>query len=109
MKARVSLYVSVLVLLLSLAVAVGCSKAPNDAQLASDIQTRLSADSGLQGKQLSVQAANGTVTLAGTVNRYMPSALDVAPRWRAGMLTVAPTSGAAPTVVLTCPDTVVAS
>jgi len=49
MKARVSLYVSVLVLLLTLAVAVGCSKAPNDAQLASDIQTRLSADSGLSG------------------------------------------------------------
>ena len=68
MKARVSLYVSLLVLLLALAVAVGCSKAPNDAQLASDIQTRLSADSGLQGKQLSVQAANGTVTLAGTVD-----------------------------------------
>ena len=68
MKARVSLYVSILVLLLTLAVAVGCSKAPNDAQLASDIQTRLSADSGLQGKQLSVQAANGTVTLSGTVD-----------------------------------------
>jgi hypothetical protein len=68
MKARVSLYVSALVLLLTLAVAVGCSKAPNDAQLASDIQTRLSADSGLQGKQLSVQSANGTVTLSGTVD-----------------------------------------
>ena len=68
MKARVSLYVRALLLLLALGVAVGCSKAPNDAQLASDIQTRLSADSGLQGKQLSVQAANGTVTLAGTVD-----------------------------------------
>src|SRR5947207_2161622 len=68
MKARVSLYVSALLLLLTFAVAVGCSKAPNDAQLASDIQTRLSADSGLQGKQLSVQAANGTVTLAGRVD-----------------------------------------
>src|SRR5438270_5649210 len=68
MKARVSLYVSALVLLLTLAIAVGCSKAPTDAQLASDIQSKLSADSGLQGKQLSVQAANGTVTLAGTVD-----------------------------------------
>ena len=68
MKARVSLYVSALVLFLTLAIAVGCSKAPTDAQLASDIQTKLSADSGLQGKQLSVQAANGTVTLAGTVD-----------------------------------------
>ena len=35
MKARVSLYVSALVLLLTLAIAVGCSKAPTDAQLAS--------------------------------------------------------------------------
>ena len=68
MKARVSLYVRALLLLLALGVAVGCSKAPNDAQLASDIQTRLSADSGLQGKQLSVQSANGTVTLSGTVD-----------------------------------------
>src|SRR6202171_4400761 len=68
MKARVSLYVSALVLLLTLAVAVGCSKAPNDAQLAGDIQTKISADSGLQGKQLGVQAANGTVTLSGTVD-----------------------------------------
>ena len=68
MKTRVSLYVSALVLLLALAVTVGCTKAPNDAQLASDIQTRLSADSGLQGKQLSVQSANGTVTLSGTVD-----------------------------------------
>src|SRR2546425_11654352 len=68
MKAKVSLYVRALLLLLALGVAVGCSKAPNDARLASDIQTRLSADSGLQGKQLSVQAANGTVTLSGTVD-----------------------------------------
>ncbi|PYX14174.1 MAG: hypothetical protein DMG84_16365 [Acidobacteria bacterium] len=68
MKARVSLYVRALLLLLALGVAVGCSKAPNDAQLASDIQTRLSADSGLQGKQLSVQSSKGTVTLSGTVD-----------------------------------------
>jgi hypothetical protein len=48
-------------------VAVGCSKAPNDAQITSDVQTKLNADSGLQGKQLGVQAENGTVTLSGTV------------------------------------------
>jgi hypothetical protein len=68
MKARVSLYLTAVVLLLALAATVGCSKAPNDAQIATDIQTRLNADSGLQGKQLSVQAANGTVTLSGTVD-----------------------------------------
>jgi hypothetical protein len=68
MKARVSPYVSVLALVLILGVAVGCTKAPNDSQIASDVQTSFSADSGLQGKQLGVQAANGTVTLSGTVD-----------------------------------------
>jgi hypothetical protein len=47
---------------------VGCNKTPNDAQITSNIQTKLSADSGLQGKQLGVQAENGTVTLSGTVD-----------------------------------------
>jgi len=51
-----------------LTVAVGCSKAPNDAQMTSDIQSRLNSDSGLQGKQLSVQTANGIVTLSGMVD-----------------------------------------
>jgi hypothetical protein len=49
-------------------VAVGCTKAPNDAQIASDVQSSFNADSGLQGKQLGVQAADGTVTLSGTVD-----------------------------------------
>ena len=43
------------------------------------------------------------------VNRYRPSASVMAPTRRAGMLTVAPTSGAPPTVAVTFPDTVVAS
>ena len=68
MKARVSPYVGVLVLVLVMGVAVGCTKAPNDAQIASDVQSSFNADSGLQGKQLGVQAANGTVTLSGTVD-----------------------------------------
>jgi len=68
MKARVSLYLSIAALLTALALALGCSKAPNDAQIASDIQGKLNADSGLQGKQLAVQAANGTVTLSGAVD-----------------------------------------
>ena len=55
-------------LVATLALAVGCAKAPNDAQVTSDIQTKLSTDSGLQNKQLTVQAANGTVTLSGTVD-----------------------------------------
>jgi len=67
-------------------IAAGCSKAPTDAQLASQVQEKFSQDSGLQGKQLSAQAANGVVTLAGTVEndaqrdaaaRYASSTLGV--------------------------------
>ncbi len=68
MKARVSLYLTAVVVLAALTIAVGCTKTTNDAQVASDIQNRLNSDSGLQGKQLSVQAADGTVTLSGTVD-----------------------------------------
>ncbi len=68
MKARLSLYLSVVMLLAILTVGVGCTKAPNDAQLSSDIQSKLVSDSGLQGKQLGVKSENGTVTLTGTVD-----------------------------------------
>jgi hypothetical protein len=68
MKARVSLYVTVIALVAVLGLGVACTKAPNDAQLSSDIQSRFNADSGLQGKQLNVQSANGTVTLSGNVD-----------------------------------------
>ncbi len=43
-------------------------KKPNDAQITSDIQNKLSADSGLQGKQLVVQSTDGSVTLSGAVD-----------------------------------------
>ena len=65
MKARLSLY---LIVLLTLLVAVGCSKAPTDAQIASDIQNKLNIDSGLQGKQLVVQADKGSIILSGQVD-----------------------------------------
>ncbi len=68
MKTRVSLRLTTILLVAILMAAVACSKAPSDTQIASDIQNKLSADSGLQGKQLVVQAANGTVTLSGTVD-----------------------------------------
>jgi BON domain len=68
MKAKLSLYVTAITLLAILTVGVGCSKAPNDADLASNIQTKLATDSGLQGKQLGVKAEGGTVTLTGTVD-----------------------------------------
>jgi hypothetical protein len=68
MKARLSLYLSALVLLTIMAVTVGCSKAPTDAQIATDIQNKLNTDSGLQGKQLIVQVDKGSVTLSGEVD-----------------------------------------
>ena len=68
MKAKLSFYVTTIALIAILTIGVGCTKAPNDAQLTSDIQNKLVADSGLQGKQLGVKAEDGTVTLTGTVD-----------------------------------------
>jgi hypothetical protein len=68
MKARTSLYLWATLLVAAAGITIGCSKAPNDAQMASDIQAKFNSDSGLQGKQLGVQAANGTVTLTGNVD-----------------------------------------
>ena len=68
MKARASVYLTVVALLVILGLGVACSKTPNDAQITSEIQSRLSQDSGLQGKQLGVQTTNGTVTLTGNVD-----------------------------------------
>src|SRR6266478_7634771 len=68
MKAKISVYVTAVTILAALTLGVGCTKAPNDAQLTSDIQNRLVADSGLQGKQLGVKAEDGNVTLTGTVD-----------------------------------------
>src|SRR5438270_551002 len=68
MKAKLSLYVVATMLFAVLTFGVGCTKAPNDAQLSSDIQTKLASDSGLQDKQLGVKAESGTVTLTGTVD-----------------------------------------
>jgi hypothetical protein len=68
MKTLRKLWFGMALLLATVALGVGCSKAPSDAQVTSEIQTKLSADSGLQNKQLTVQAANGTVTLSGTVD-----------------------------------------
>jgi hypothetical protein len=56
----------------TLAIAVGlglaCLRKPDDAKISSDIQGKFSQDSGLSTKQLSVQSANGVVTLGGTVD-----------------------------------------
>jgi hypothetical protein len=82
MKARASLYVTAILLLAVLGLGVACSKAPNDAQITSDVQSRISGDSGLQGKQLGVQSSNGTVTLSGTVDN--DAERDAAARYASG-------------------------
>ena len=66
MKTSQCSYVCLLAIFLSLA--SSCARKPDDAKISSDIQSRFSQDSGLSGKQLTVQASNGVVTLGGTVD-----------------------------------------
>ena len=68
MNAKSSLFARLAVLVTLLILAVACTKSPNDAQVTADIQSKLGGDSGLQNKQINVQAANGTVTLSGSVD-----------------------------------------
>jgi len=58
---------SVILLLGILAIGVACTKAPDDSQLTSQIQSKLNQDSGLHDKQITVQTSGGVVTLSGTV------------------------------------------
>ena len=105
MKARVSLFLSAVVVLAVLTATLGCSKAPNDAQVASDIQTKLNTDSGLQGKQITVQAANGTATLSGTVDNE--NQREAAARYAStepGVRQVVNNLQVAPPVAQTTPD-----
>ncbi|HEX4485535.1 MAG TPA: BON domain-containing protein [Terriglobales bacterium] len=68
MKTKLSLQFSAVVLLLVLGLAVGCAKAPNDAQISSNVQSKINGDSGLQGKQIGVQSDKGIITLSGSVD-----------------------------------------
>jgi hypothetical protein len=63
-----SLRLSLFVLSVILALGVACVRKADDTKITSDIQGKFSQDSGLSGKQISVQASNGTVTLEGTVD-----------------------------------------
>jgi len=83
MKARVSLFVGVTVLFTIFAATIGCTKAPNDAQITSDVQAKIGADSGLAGKQLGVQSASGAVTLSGNVDN--DAQRDAAARYAASV------------------------
>jgi BON domain-containing protein len=65
---RPSQHVYVYVFVIVLTFAASCARRPDDAKISSDIQNKFSQDSGLASKQLTVQADNGTVTLAGIVD-----------------------------------------
>jgi BON domain-containing protein len=64
-KARKSF--PVILLLGILAIGLACTKAQDDGQLTSQIQSKLNQDSGLHDKQITVQTSAGVVTLSGTV------------------------------------------
>ena len=60
-------HVSMLAVLVLLGATVGCSSQPNDAQITSEIQSKLFADPNITGKQISVSTQSGVVTLNGMV------------------------------------------
>ena len=60
-----------------LAIGMACTKAPDDGQATSQIQAKLSEDSGLQGKAITVQTSGGVVTLSGTVDNETQRAAAV--------------------------------
>jgi hypothetical protein len=68
MRTKTSFYV-LLVLMLVLGVFAGCSKKSvrTDAQLASDVQSKVYSDPAIQSREISVRAASGVVTLSGDV------------------------------------------
>lgn len=68
MKARITVHLSVILLIVTMGMTVACNQAPNDSQIKSQLQDKLNSDSGLQGKNLSVESEKGTVTLSGGVD-----------------------------------------
>jgi BON domain-containing protein len=67
MNARRSWYVLTLAAMLALGVASGCTRARNDAQIANEVQGKISTDSGVPTKQITVTSSDGIVTLTGNV------------------------------------------
>lgn len=65
MKAKLSL--TILTAILLAGVLIGCTQARTDAAIAGDVQGKINADAGVTTKQVTVQSANGVVTLSGAV------------------------------------------
>jgi hypothetical protein len=53
--------------ILAISAGIACSKARSDAQITSDVQSKLFSDSAIQSRQITVVADKGVVTLNGTV------------------------------------------
>jgi hypothetical protein len=70
MKAKAVLY-PVVIAMLVLLIGTACNKSAatrGDAQVASDVQSKIFSDPNVQSRQISVQSANGVVTLSGSAN-----------------------------------------
>jgi hypothetical protein len=68
MKPPIRSYAWLVLLTAVLALGMACSKAAGDSDVTGEVQSKINADSGLQGKQVKVQTAGGVVTLSGTVD-----------------------------------------
>ena len=55
----------VLIAVVLLAAAVGCSRGRSDAQIIGEVVTKINADSKISEKHISVLSSNGVVTLSG--------------------------------------------
>jgi hypothetical protein len=70
MKMKAALY-PVMIAVLALLIGTACNKSAatrSDAQVASDVQSKIFSDPNVQSRQISVQSANGVVTLTGSAN-----------------------------------------
>jgi hypothetical protein len=65
---RNSRWMSSFVMLIALGAGLGCARKANDTQITSEVQSKFNLDSGLSSKALSVQTADGVVTLSGNVD-----------------------------------------
>jgi len=67
MRAKFLLVSLTAILLMALGLTMACSRARSDAQIAGDVQSKINGDATVQSRQYTVQAANGVVTLSGSV------------------------------------------
>ena len=74
MKAKILLFSASAVVLLALL--TGCDRfgMRSDAQISSDVQSKISADANISNKQIGVTSDHGVVTLAGTASSDMERA-----------------------------------